>query len=517
MPGGQDSGVQIEHFFVLMMENRSYDHLFGYGNFQGWAPGHNGSGPKIQAEGLTGAESNPDSETGTYVHVSPTAPDSVGFDPDHEFPSVREQVCGPKGDYPNLTMNGFVDANGPAVMQCFDPLRIPVLSQLAADFAVFDHWYSALPGPTWPNRLFAMAATSGGLCCSPNAPTIAWQTTFGSYDFQHGNIFGNLETQGKKWRVYHQGIPMSLTLKGMGKKYLVGGEFKEYSDKNFRADLDNSYDAQFTFIEPHYGGLFDDWYWEGNSQHPNGNIQNGELLIRDVYAAIRNSNIWEKSLLLITYDEHGGFFDHVKPPQAVPPGDTEGYISQNPGKLFDFKIQGVRVPAVLVGPRIPRNTVVKDKYDHGSISKTVSEIFGVPTLTERDKAANGLAAISSLETPRTSEADAPTSLALAAPSETPVSSTVAMTEDEAQLQWARKQKVGGLGKLMLELAAQIKVILDQGDPDLQGTYDGLDLPPAKVAAAIQGINTRQGAADFMNGVHQRVLANKANVLKKGRP
>ncbi len=412
----EGQGPKIAHFFVLMLENRSYDHVLGYESILGRAPG-GPSGPTLQAEGLTGNESNPEpGPPAGRVTVSPTAPDSIGFDPHHEFPDIRTQLCGPNGDYPNVTMQGFVASNGPRVMQAFAPGRLPALTALAREYAVCDHWYSALPGPTWPNRFFAMAATSGGLFCSPGDWDTFRQITYGSYDFQNGDIFKSMERVPAQrrggcapWRVYHQGLPLSLTLKGMGLPYFLGESFRDFPSR-FAADLGKGDAAALTFIEPHYGGLADDLYTEGDSQHPNGNMQDGENLIRKVYQAIRASQLWERSLLLITYDEHGGFYDHVVPPEAVPPGDEPRYASQNgKGLAFDFRRQGVRVPAVVVSPWIARGTVVKERFDHAAISRTLDEVWATGHLTQRDApgVAHGLAPLLCLDRPRLGPDEAP--------------------------------------------------------------------------------------------------------------
>src|SRR6185369_982314 len=132
-------------------------------------------------------------------------------------------------------------------------------------------------------------------------------------------------------------------------------------------------------------------YKGGSSQHPEDNPSGGEGLIKAVYEAIRNSPVWNTSLLIIVYDEHGGFYDHVKPCCAVPPGDgiPEGQKTRN-ALGFDFAQYGVRVPAVIVSPLIPRGAVDHTLYDHSSILATLERLLGMKPLTKRDASAKDL-------------------------------------------------------------------------------------------------------------------------------
>jgi hypothetical protein len=187
------------------------------------------------------------------------------------------------------------------------------------------------------------------------------------------------------------------------------GRFTDFDE--FASELnDDGYDASYTFIEPNYGNLIPVLtpgdYTCGNSQHPLDDLTRGERLIKTVYETIRNSPLWEKSVLLITYDEHGGFFDHVAPPPAVAPGDSVIDPANNHNN-FDFKQLGVRVPAIVISPFVPRNTVDGTRYDHTALLATVERLFGTQSITNRDGAANDFLHLLSLATPRT---DAPTTL-----------------------------------------------------------------------------------------------------------
>jgi phospholipase C len=179
--------------------------------------------------------------------------------------------------------------------------------------------------------------------------------------------------------------------------------------KNFASDLQGPYPYQYTFIEPHYGDLTST-YAGSSSQHPMDDVYGGEHLLAAVYAAIRNSPYWHTSLLIITYDEHGGFYDSVDPPGgARAPGDNPSYGYSTHG--FTFERYGVRVPAIVVSPLIPAGTVDHSLYDHSSVPKTLEQLWGLGPLTNRDANANNVLHLLSLATPRS----CPTSLNSPAP------------------------------------------------------------------------------------------------------
>jgi len=183
----------IEHVFVLMLENRAFDHLLGFSGITGQDAANSGS---TGINGLTGSEAN--TFNGRAYSVSGGADDVMPVDPEHEFTNVLEQLCGPGatypagGAYPAINNTGFVAsyvASGGAadpgeVMKCFAPEQLPILTALAQEFAVCDNWYASMPGPTWPNRMFVHAASSGGLDHSPTTEEIVEWETVGPLDEQ---------------------------------------------------------------------------------------------------------------------------------------------------------------------------------------------------------------------------------------------------------------------------------------------------------------------------------------------
>jgi phospholipase C len=376
--------MAIEQIVVLMLENRSFDHMLGYAR-----------SVDFPVDGLTGVESNylnPVTHAGTPVTVSPTATYVPDQDPSpgHDFGNVAVQLHGasPPPVPPVGSNVGFVAdyatvagaARAGEVMRCHAGGRLPVLETLAREYAVCDAWFSSMPGPTWPNRLFAHCATSGGFV----------DGALRSYNMR--TLYENLSAAGVDWRVYYHDMPQSLALANLRKFFRSKYEL---FNQAFERDCRDGRLPRYSFIEPRY---FNEGSSRANDQHPIHGVVGGELLIAQVYEAIRSSPQWPQILLIVTWDEHGGFYDHVQPHPATPPDDAT--------TTFNFASYGVRVPAIAVSALIPRGTVDHTVYDHASIPATAKKIFGLPNfLTRRDAAANTLERLCSLEAPR--GADAP--------------------------------------------------------------------------------------------------------------
>jgi phospholipase C len=352
---------KIETLVVLMMENRSFDHMLGF------LPG---------VDGLTGNETNPLDVEGPLVRVSSdarTVHDLIP-DPGHEWINVNVQIFeNPEGTGP-VTMQGFVKDyalvshdlhQGPNIMKCFRPETLPVLSTLAREYAVCDRWFSSVPGSTIPNRLFALAAHSGGSLTQDviEAP-IFIRTIFEEMD---------VPPNPANYRIYTHGS--SILMANLYLQRYKQNRFHDFAD--FEVDASNGDLPEYTFIEPGYDDDLNRGIY-ANSQHPDFPVDEGEKLIASVYNSLRASPGWKNTLLLITYDEHGGLFDHVSPPSVAPsPANAnlpEVPVSTSPS--FNFRRLGVRVPAVFVSPLIPANTIIHDRdYEHCSIVATVRKLF----------------------------------------------------------------------------------------------------------------------------------------------
>jgi phospholipase C len=486
--------MPIQHIFVLMLENRSYDHMLGFSEISGIDAE---TGQPTQSEGLTGSESN--TYQGRAYPVTRGADNVMPVDPPHEFADVLEQLAGPGaqhtpgGAYPPVNNSGFVAsyaANGSAnpaeIMKCYTPDELPVLNALAREFALCDHWYASMPGPTWANRMFVHAASAGGLDHSPTVPEIVQWEAISGFPFPNGTLFELLDNYGVQRRLYAgDDFPMVAALKGIG----LGDvrPFARFADDLQQADFPYGY----VFIEPAYD-IFHE-YRSGTSQHPLGDVRRGEALIQQTYEAIRNSPHWNESLLIVTWDEHGGFYDHAKPPAAPSPGDTAPGDAHNQNG-FTFEQYGPRVPAVVISPLIPKNTIDHRVYDHASVPRTVEKIFGLPYLTERDHKANDLSALLTLSVPRT---DTPAQLpgnveavvrAMASAAVRAVSPPVTRPEDTANS-----------GNVPAVVAAAMQQQL-KAEPEKR----------AEILERVSRIKTREDAHDYLVEVQRIVKPNAAS-------
>jgi phospholipase C len=397
----------VEHIVVLMLENRSFDHMLGFlytdqGNVS----------PVGQAyAGLTGSESNPDSngQPVTVFRIGPATPNAYlmpGADPGEGYMATNNQLfgstSGPASSSDTPACQGFVkdfaytlgwQSRSPGwsivsgttannIMGCFTPDALPVLSALARGYAVCDHWFASAPTETLPNRAFACAATSQGHMDDKTRT------------FTSPSIFGLLGQHGISWAIFGYDAPPLTRSNFPDISSAPAGNFGEFAA--FKAAAAAGTLPGFTFLEPSWGSA-------GNSQHPNYDVALGEQLIRDVYEAVRTGPGWGQTLLVITYDEHGGCYDHVPPPSgAVPPDNMAGEFG------FDFTRFGVRVPTVLVSPLIAPGTVYRAPdggapLDHTSVLKTVQQRWGLPALTARDAAARSVASVLTLTAPRTDD------------------------------------------------------------------------------------------------------------------
>jgi phospholipase C len=491
---------KLKHFFVLMLENRSYDHMLGHHPNLTEADGTlNPDGSPRQDCVGDEVDANPDQTvrlTGGTILAGTDAMDPMLVDPGHEFSHVHWGVVGwildpnaagwSSNDLSAITMRGFpavylnrllnrrkdqgqwdqdaVDSHAyyrlgsrfipegapvdkiaealagrspsdvaRAVMMGFTPSRVPVINKLAKNYAVCDRWFSSLPGPTWPNRLFVHCAQSGGLDDSPNAIKSAWLGMMGHFDLP--SIYDRLEDKNILWKVYSQtgnpqvnavfaplepvfvpGLPdpSGPGLKQFNSNVITGGDVLRKLRENINSMMYQN-TTSYNFIEPTYGdlGINDSLQFDltaafkgGTSQHPINGVAGGEALMKEVYEIIRNSFIWNESCLIITYDEHGGFYDHVAPPPAVAPGETSQYNSTGNSRTgpladpFRFENYGVRVPTVIISPLIPAGVVDHTIYDHASIIRTVGKLFDLDPLTQRDTFANDFSHLFTLEEPR---------------------------------------------------------------------------------------------------------------------
>lgn len=357
MPPGLD---RLQHLVVLMMENRSFDHMLG-----------SLKAVDARIDGLTGAESNPDAN-GAPVHVKPKAKyqSELNPDPDHHFPAVDKQIFNGGGV---ANMQGFVAsyfdqqrdiAQSRKIMHYFAREKLPVLTTLALEFAVFNRWFASIPGPTLCNRAFAHYGTSFG--------HVGMELFYSNQRFK--SIYERLDAAGRSAKLYYFD-QASSTLEIVNLLQNQSQFFGTYDQ--FLADCAAGTLPAYAFVEPNYtdhdgpGGAI-----IASDQHPDHHVLEGERFIASVYNAIRNNPaLWEHTALLITYDEHGGIYDHVPPPMCTPDGFVAQPKDTGTGQPFLFNRLGVRVPAVLVSPWVPKGTVVGSTrvFEHASIPATVTK------------------------------------------------------------------------------------------------------------------------------------------------
>jgi phospholipase C len=482
----------IQHVFVLMLENRSFDHMLGFSGLTG-TDAVSGAATKIN--GLSGSESNV--FNGQQFVVSPGAPDRMPADPGHEFPNVLEQLCGASavyplgGIYPQINNSGYVasyaDSGGGSnpglLLNCYSPAQLPELHALAAEFAVCDNWHASMPGPTWPNRMFVHAASSNGLDHSPTMAEIALWESLDGFAFKNGTIFDALRKKGFTRRLYGgDDFPMVSALKG-----IHVGDIRHYSQ--FAGDLQQpTYPYSYVFIEPVYDVAHD--YKSGNSQHPLGDVNRGEALIKATYEAIRDSAFWESSVLIVTWDEHGGFYDHAIPPDALAPGDTTTDSSHNKYG-FTFETYGPRVAAVVISPLIPKNLIDHRLYDHASVPATLEALFGLNPLTKRDATVNNLLSLLKLTAPRT---DAP--LTLPSVASTAIAAESAAMVADAATPVSRPNDSADDGNLPGIVHAALRQDLELSPPE---QHQG-------IIARVGAIKKRSEAIQYMTEVRTKVAA-----------
>jgi phospholipase C len=358
-------GLQnLKHIVVLMMENRSFDHMLG---------SLAAVDPRI--DGVTNNLNNPDT-TGALIQPSPQADfqGQLDPDPDHHFPAVDIQIFGgdtSPGRKPN--MQGFIKSyfnqqrdvrHSQKIMYYFKQKDLPVLTTLALEFAVFNRWFASIPGPTICNRAFAHYGTSFGHVDMD--PFIIRQ--------EIKSIYSRMLAANHKAKVYYYDTTSST----MEVANLLQNQPELFGTyKQFLSDCDKNLLPDYSFVEPNYNDHNSDSGEEiANDQHPDHDVQAGELFIAEVYMRIRNNpKLWPNTALLVVYDEHGGIYDHVPPPTCPPDKFPSPELDPGTGKPFQFDRLGVRVPAILISPWIPRNTVVDRVFDHSSIPGTINRFF----------------------------------------------------------------------------------------------------------------------------------------------
>ena len=339
--------MPVDHIILIMQENRSFDSYYS----------------KLQMPGLDVAAldaTNPDAQGAPVSRFHQTSycfrDTAHGWNPTH-------------AEWNDGKMDGFVKANDPEgnrAMGYFDETDIPYYYALAKTFSISDKHFCSVLGPTWPNRMFYFTGTSFGL--NTNVLPPAADPSGNPYP----NIFTRLAAANVSWKVYAQGLPTPA---------ILTATYADYIDRfvpqdQYFADLANGTLPSVAFIDNAISPGSN-----GSDEHPPADMQVGQLANSKLIAALMKSSAWARSVLFITYDEHGGLYDHVAPPAAVPPDDIVSSLVAEPLK---FDHLGIRVPLLAVSPYAKRGHVTHHVTDHTSITRFVEARFDLPALTARD-------------------------------------------------------------------------------------------------------------------------------------
>ncbi len=349
LPPPEESG--IEHIVLVMMENRSFDH------FLGWLPNADG-----QQAGITYLDAD-----GVAHETHPLVPDFTGCthpDPDHSYLGGRLQ-------YDGGAMDGFLRSgkNDDYAIGFYVEEDRPFFNALARNYTTLDHYFCSILGPTFPNRFFLHAAQTDRL---DNALVLTNLPT----------IWDRLLAAGVSARYYYSNLPF---LSFWGTKYFLNGITSPTPNiVSFATDAARGTLPAVSFVDPVFADFAPDG--SGNDDHPPADIRRGDAFLTQVFHAVATGPKWSSTVFIVTYDEWGGFFDHVAPPRATAPNDVD------PDLLNGKALLGFRVPAVIASPFSrgePDDPKVKGMtFDHTSILKLIEWRFGLQPLTARDASHN---------------------------------------------------------------------------------------------------------------------------------
>jgi phospholipase C len=413
VPAPDDQAVRrlsnVDHIVVLMLENRSFDHMLGYLSL----PREQGGGARSDVDGLTGPDRNVNQFDGRGYpihHLDRTQFVGETEDPDHSGASVDEQLAGDCAGFvanfarisSQRASKAGVSAPDPGlVMGYYDADDLPVYDHLASEYCVVDRWFSSVPGATWPNRLYSIAGQAAGERDDASPPIYSlpsfvrfleqFDVSWGWYSFDPGTLRAvdpAYRLSGHEHFSYVDSRKLSI-----GER-IVGALTEEGS---FLDDVAEGKLPSVSWIDPRFKDLRV-LGPDSNDDHPPSDVLAGQDLVLTVYHALSSSPLWRKTLLVIIYDEHGGFYDHVNPPAAT---------DDHP----DFQRLGVRIPALLASPLVARGSTSTTllgpdfHFDHASVIRTVLARFcdrdgQIPEMTARVAAANHLGHLLTDEDPR---------------------------------------------------------------------------------------------------------------------
>lgn len=337
-PGPISEVNSIDHIIVVTMENRSFDHLLG------WVPG---------ADGKQSGLSYKDSDGVSHATHHLTDFQGCAFnDPNHSFEGGRTEYNGGACDGWLKTPGNDTYAIG-----YYEAADLPFLGKAAAEWLVLDRYFCPIMGPTFPNRMIALAGQTDRLSNTLNFSTLPtiWDRLAAAN--LTGRNYGSSLVSSSFWGAKYSSIISPIA--------------------NFYTDAAAGNLPNVAFVDPDVANDL------SNSYHPPGDIRNAEAFLASVYKAVTTSPQWKSSLLIVTFDEWGGFYDHVPPPAApIPQGERD--IGNTDG------LRGFRIPTVLISPFVKRRSVSSKVYDHASVLALIESRWNLQSLTVRDASANNL-------------------------------------------------------------------------------------------------------------------------------
>ena len=360
--------ANIDHIIIVMMENHSFDNYFGMLPWQVPA-----LGSRVDGYARLTAGGTPDV---TQVDNNGAVQRAYHMPNGCQPKNVSQSWDSSHLAYDGGAMDGFLRQSSVEALGYWDQSDLPLYYALGAQFPVCDRWFSSTLCQTYPNRVFMMAGTAAGLVSTDTPPPTVtpanghiWQV-LDHYGINWGDWYSELPTPGlfgPAWAAEQQGTHLF-------------GPFgaPQATIAAFAAQCQAGTLPPVVMVEP-------DYQW-GSEENPQ-DIQTGQTFVAGVVQALLGSPSWSRSLLVFTYDEHGGYYDHVPPPAALQPGD--GSHPQTPNTYGDdYTIAGIRVPAVIVSPWARANFTSHTVYDHTSILATIQRKWNLPALTYRDANAN---------------------------------------------------------------------------------------------------------------------------------
>jgi phospholipase C len=363
--------IPINTIIIMMMENRSFDHLLGA------LPKFGQTDVDVAPDGVT----NPDSSGNPIARFH--NPSYCFADTNHSWSGAHTEYDGGKNDgfvLANESMPGAGD--GVRAMGWYDGTDLPWIYAAAGAWAISDRHFSSILGPTFPNREYLYAATSYG-----ETDNVVFETT------SPLNIMSNIENvnagikdtkQQVTWGIYYEAIPnLGIFLNTLVMYLDHVNSLNEFYSDAAAGNLPN-----IVFVDPDTRNE----YGAGDDDHPPSDPQKADQLMAKIVTAVTTSPQWAHTALIITFDENGGLYDHVAPPAAcapdnlapkVPAGDTQ----------YDFKRYGFRVPLIVVSPYAKKHYVSHAVTDHTSIIRFVEQRFKLPAMSARDANADPLSDI----------------------------------------------------------------------------------------------------------------------------